>query len=151
MVKTTKPGPTLLVLNARSFVKPDPTSGLSTDLSSNKIDICIVSEIWLNSRVSSYLVCPDGYSILRKDRGNQRTGGVALIFRDDWKIKRLEFENIYHVISNHLWGVSWGVHLSCNKQPLMGCLNTKSSTCSGKLPQCQQGKHHRPSYQHLKS
>ena len=101
MVKTTKPGPTLpkitpncMVLNARLLVKPDASSGLSTDLSSNKIDICIVSETWLNSRVSSHLVCPDGYNILRKDRGNQRTGGgVALICRNDWKIKRLEFES----------------------------------------------------------
>ena len=77
MVKTTKPGPTMpkrnlncLVLNVRSLVKPDATIGLSTDLSSNKIDICIVSETWLNSRASSHLVCPDGYTILRKDRGN---------------------------------------------------------------------------------
>ena len=101
MVKTAKPGPTLpkitpncTVLNARSLVKPDATSGLSTDLSSNKINICIVSETWLNSRISSHLVCPDGYTILRKDRGNQRTGGgVAIICRDDWKIKRLELEN----------------------------------------------------------
>ena len=50
MVKTAKPGPTLpkitpncTVLNARSLVKPDATSGLSTYLSSNKINICIVS------------------------------------------------------------------------------------------------------------
>ena len=106
MVKTTKPGPTLpkitpncMVLNARSLVKPDASSGLSTDLSSNKIDICIVSETWLNSRVSSHLVCPDGYTILRKDRGNQRTGGgVALICRNDWKIKRLEFESDFECL-----------------------------------------------------
>ena len=106
MVKTTKPGPTLpkttpncMVLNARLLVKPDVSSGLSTDLSSNKIDICIVSETWLNSRVSSHLVCPDGYTILRKDRGNQRTGGgVALICRNDWKIKRLEFESDFECL-----------------------------------------------------
>ena len=111
MVKTTKPGPTLpkitpncMVLNARSLAKPNATSGLSTDLSSNKIDICIASETWLNSRVSSHLVCPDGYTILRKDRGNQRTGGrVALICRDDWKIKRLEFENDFEC----LWSESF--------------------------------------------
>ena len=80
-----------MVLNARSLVKLDATSGLSTDLSSNKTDICIVSETWLNSRVSSHLVRPDGYIILRKNCENQRTGGgVALICRDNWKIKGLE-------------------------------------------------------------
>ena len=82
MVKTTKPGPTLpkitpscMVLNARSLVKPDATGGLSTTLSSNKIDICIVSETWLKHRVASHLACPDGYTVLRKDRGNQHTAG----------------------------------------------------------------------------
>ena len=71
---------------------------LGTDLSSNKL-FCIVSETWLNSRVSSHLVCPDGYTILRKDRGNQRTGGgVALICRNDWKIKCLEFENDFECL-----------------------------------------------------
>jgi len=106
MVKTAKPGPTLLkitpncmVLNTHSLVKPEATSGLSTDLSRNKIDICIVSETWLSSRVSSHLVCPDGYTILRKDRGNQRTGGgVAIICRDDWKIKCLELENDFECL-----------------------------------------------------
>ena len=59
----------------------------------------MVSETWLNSRVSSHLVCPVGYTILRKDRGNQRTGGgVALICRNDWKIKRLEFENDFECL-----------------------------------------------------
>ena len=114
MVKTAKPGPTLpkitpncMVLNARSLVKPDATSGLSTDLSSNKIDICIVSETWLNSRVSSHLVCPDGYTILRKDRGNQRTGGgVAIICRDDWKIKRLELENDFECLWSEVFTTS---------------------------------------------
>ena len=35
----------------------------------------------------------------RKDRGNQRTGGgVALTYRDEWKIKRLEFENDFECL-----------------------------------------------------
>ena len=89
ILKTTKPETTLpkitpncTALNTRSLVKP--TSGLSTGFSSNKIDICIVSETWLNSRVSSHAACPDGFTILRTDRRNQRTGGgVALILTDD--------------------------------------------------------------------
>ena len=91
ILKTTKPESTLpkitpncTALNAHSLVKPDATSGLSTGFSSNKIDICIVSETWLNSRVSSHVAYPDGYTILRTNRRNQRTGGiVALILTDD--------------------------------------------------------------------
>ena len=100
MVKTAIPGSTLpkinlncMVLNACSLVKPYATSGLI------KHRLIIVSETWSNSRVSLNLVCTDGYTILRKDRGNQRTGGgVALICRDDWKIKRLEFENDFECL-----------------------------------------------------
>ena len=114
MVKTAKPGATLpkitpncMVLNARSLVKPDATSGLSTDLFSSKIDICIVSETWLNRSVSLHLVFPDGYTILRKDRGNQRIGGgVAIICRDDWKIKRLELENDFECLWSEVFTTS---------------------------------------------
>ena len=89
------PGPTkptiipkCMVINARSLVKPDAAAALYCDLKSNEIDICLVSETWLNSNVSSYLVCPDGFTIIRKDRNDSRvSGGVAIFCRNDWKNK----------------------------------------------------------------
>ena len=44
------------MMNARSLVKPDAPSALSTELSSNNIDVCFVSETWLNSNISSNLL-----------------------------------------------------------------------------------------------
>ena len=74
-------------MNARSLVKPDAPSALNTELRSNNIDVCFVSETWLNSNISSNLVCPNGYNILRNDRSDFRKGGgVAILYRTDWKI-----------------------------------------------------------------
>ena len=51
-------------MNARSLVKPDAASALNTELrSNNNIDVCFVSETWLNSNISSNLVRPNGYNI----------------------------------------------------------------------------------------
>ena len=89
------PGPTkptiipkCMVINARSLVKPAAAAALYCELKSNGTDICLVSETWLNSNVPSYLVCPDGFTIIRKDRNDSRVGGgVAIFCRNDWKIK----------------------------------------------------------------
>lgn len=96
-----KPGPTspkiipkCMVINARSLVKPDATAALYADLHSNKIDICLISETWLNSKVPSHLVCPGDFVMIRKDRRDSRGGGgVAIICRSDWKIKIYKFGN----------------------------------------------------------
>ena len=93
-----------MIINARSLAKPDAASALHAELHSNKIDICFVSETWLNNRISSHLVCPNGYIILRKDRaGTRNGGGVAFICRSDWQIKRLfasdSFECVWSVIT----------------------------------------------------
>jgi hypothetical protein len=59
-----------------------------------KIDVCFISETWLNSKILSSLVCPDGYILVRKDRSDARPGGgVAILCRNDWKIKKLDFNN----------------------------------------------------------
>ena len=73
-----------MVINARSLVKPDAAAALYTESCTNKIDLCFVSETWLNSKVASSLICPDGYRIVRKDRYDLRTGGgVAIACRND--------------------------------------------------------------------
>ena len=90
--------PHCMIINARSLAKPDTASALHAELHSNKIDICFVSETWLNNRIPSHLVCLNGYILLRKDRaGTSNGGGVAVICRSDWQIKRLfssDFSNV---------------------------------------------------------
>ena len=93
-----------MVINARSLAKPDAASALHAELHSNNIDICFVSETWLNNRIPSHLVCPNGYILLRKDRAGTRSGGgVAIICRSDWQIKCLfasdSFECVWSVIT----------------------------------------------------
>ena len=79
--------PRCLVLNARSLVKPDALPALYADLKCNDIDICCISETWLKPIIPDHLVCPAGFSIIRKDRTNCRGGGVATICRNDWKMQ----------------------------------------------------------------
>ena len=58
------------------------------------IDICFISETWLNDKIPSSLICPIGYNLLRRDRWNERPGGgVAILCRNDWNIKELDFQN----------------------------------------------------------
>ena len=59
-VKLSKAGPThpgiipsCMVINAHSLVKPDAMAVLNTELRINKVDLCFVSETWLNSKVAS--------------------------------------------------------------------------------------------------
>ena len=61
-VSCTKPGPTpnkitpkIMVINARSIVKTDAAPVLHSELQSKNVDICIITETWLNSKVSSSL------------------------------------------------------------------------------------------------
>ena len=67
--------PQCLVLNARSIVMPDAFSALCADVKTNNIDICCISETWLNHTVCNSQVCPSGCTILRKDRTNRHGGG----------------------------------------------------------------------------
>ena len=40
--------------------------------------------------ILSHLNCPEGYVMVRKDRAGSRIGGgVAIICRNDWKVKAL--------------------------------------------------------------
>ena len=83
-----------MVINARSLAKLQAASALNTELSTWEIDICFVCETWLNNKIPSNLICPENYCIIRKDRGDNRNGdGVAIICRNDWKCKLLNFQN----------------------------------------------------------
>ena len=57
--------PASLVLNARSLVKPDPSAALHLELTNNNVDFCIITETWLKPEISSLLVRPKEFSIIR--------------------------------------------------------------------------------------
>ena len=87
------------VLNARSLVKPDASAALHLELTNNNVDFCIITETWLKPAIPSHLVCPNGFSIICKDRENRQVGGVAVICRNDWKLERLHgFQNPYECL-----------------------------------------------------
>ena len=82
--------PTCLVLNIRSLVKNFAREELQSELMSNSIDLCCLSETWLRGDIDNSLVTPDGYLMLRKDRAIKRGGGVAILCRKDWKIEQID-------------------------------------------------------------
>ena len=91
--------PAGFVLNARSLVKPDASAALYLELTNNNVDFCIITETWLKPAIPSHLVCPNGFSMIRKDRENRQGGGVAVICRNDWKLERLHaFQNPYECL-----------------------------------------------------
>ena len=86
--------PKCMVINTRSLFKPQAAFALSIELSAWEIDICFVCETWLNNTIPSSLICPNNYSIVRKDRDALRSGGgAAIIYRNDWECKLLNFQN----------------------------------------------------------
>ena len=46
------------------------------------LDVMCISETWLNESISDGEIAIDGYSIVRKDRENQRGGGVCLYYKN---------------------------------------------------------------------
>ena len=81
------------MLNARSLAKTDALPALYADVNCNDIDTCCISETWLKLTIPDHLVCPDGYSIMRKDRTNSRGGSVATVWGNDWKMHRMPFSD----------------------------------------------------------
>lgn len=64
-----------MFLNARTLAKPHTAPAFYVELSNNKMDACFVSESWLNRKILSHLICPEGYVMVRKDRDGSLAGG----------------------------------------------------------------------------
>ena len=70
-------------------MKPDAYPALYAELKSNNIDVCCISETWLNPTIASSLICPPEFCIIRKDRLGARGGGVAILCRKDWRMQKI--------------------------------------------------------------
>ncbi|EDO29727.1 predicted protein [Nematostella vectensis] len=118
------------------FAKVDAAPALFAELNSNNIDICFVSESWLNKKILSDMICPDGYVMVRIDRPRMRIGGgVAIICRNYWKIKVIkvtdDFESIWCKITtpNSVYYVASVYHPSDPIYEPKDLLDFLSDTC----------------------
>lgn len=55
----------MLVLYTTIRSKPDAAVSLKVDLSTKNIDICFVTETWLNDKILSSLVCFGNFVIVK--------------------------------------------------------------------------------------
>ena len=78
--------PVLYFANARSLL--NKIDKLSCELNNYKVHIAIISETWLNEPIPDQLLEIEGYQILRKDRINQRGGGVCIYLKHNLKLIR---------------------------------------------------------------
>ena len=75
--------PSLYVLNAAALSKPHALEQLYCELTSNSIDIAIISETHFKSKHADNVVNLEGYNLHRRDRLGRRGGGVALYVRSN--------------------------------------------------------------------
>ena len=73
--------------------------GLHSYLTDNDVDICAISETWLCEDISSDEFCPDGYTVIRKDRdishydegtfSMESRGGVLLLAKENLQAQQV--------------------------------------------------------------
>ncbi|XP_035688786.1 uncharacterized protein LOC118424344 [Branchiostoma floridae] len=73
--------PKILLTNARSLT--NKLDELNIVLTSNKIDVSVVTETWFSADLPLEASCIEGYSQIRKDRTERRGGGVAIYIKND--------------------------------------------------------------------
>lgn len=99
LASAAKPIPKFMVLNARSIVKEGAIPSLAADISSNSVDICIITETWLHNQISDNAIALEGFTCIRKDRVDRSGGGVCIYTRNDWKVFKIpQSENDYECL-----------------------------------------------------
>ena len=98
MVKTKSKLPKLYLLNIQSLAKPHAMELLGRDLNNNNIDIAFITETHLNDRHDSNIISTENYTIIRKDRLNQKGGGVAIFLRKEHQFKNIEQDSEHEIL-----------------------------------------------------
>jgi hypothetical protein len=75
-------------LNIRSLKNQSHFIEAREFVTTNSIDIFIISETWLNSTVKNVEI--DGYKLIRLDRLHRKGGGVCVYIRSSIKASRLK-------------------------------------------------------------
>ena len=81
--------------NARSIA--NKSLHLHNFISSSNYDIIFIVETWLNSNLHDALVCPQGYNVIRRDRLDQKGGGVLVLYRSHLTITEVRKSEPNHV------------------------------------------------------
>ena len=76
------------MFNARSIATPGNMDELHVICTTQKPDVIIVTESWLNSTHDNAMFQIDGYCLFREDRCNKIGGGVALWIKSAITVKR---------------------------------------------------------------
>ena len=75
------------LLNCRSNV--NKTQDLHIELKQNKVDICALTETWIQSddTITIYSMCPQGHTTISVPRKDKQVGGIALVHCNTCKVK----------------------------------------------------------------
>ena len=65
------------------MAKPHTLDHLKTDLIQHDIDVCALSEPWLEKHRNDETFLIDGYELYRRDRKMKRGGGVAIYIKSN--------------------------------------------------------------------
>ena len=79
-------------------------------LSADDLDLLFITESWLNSNYTDAMCCPAGFNILRCDRVRGRGGGVAVFYKSELHIIRVDVilppDSCYELICIDLYSYS---------------------------------------------
>ena len=95
----------MLLINARSLIKPNALIHLHTDMLDQNVDICLVCESWLGVNVDYSFMLP-GYHLERHDRSHKNSnkqtgGGVCAFIRHNLSYAQL------HPLGSDLFEILW--------------------------------------------
>jgi hypothetical protein len=83
--------PALLVTNVRSLL--NKVEELTITIRKNNIDVCFLTETWLDESIPNSLIEVDGFSLFRSDR-NTNGGGVALYIKNTMVVSQIPLHTI---------------------------------------------------------
>ena len=94
------------LLNAQSVCKSEKTILFNNFITSNELDVLFLTETWLHGDnrdnvILANLLPPD-YKILQRARTNCRGGGVALVYRENLRVKLCTskyYESFEHIVT----------------------------------------------------
>ena len=80
------------------------TVALEPDLTSQEIDVCVVSETYLSTEIPDVVVNIPNYTLFRRDRGwddldKRKKGGVAFYVRNNLKVLDNYRSSLYELMS----------------------------------------------------
>lgn len=109
-IKSSSKEMTIVHLNCRSIV--NKVEELELVVEQTDADIIVLTETWMDDSVPQQACIPEGYSIIRKDRGSafkqkygrNKGGGIAILHKEYIKVERKKYltDNIEEILWVHV-------------------------------------------------